>query len=169
MTSHDFTPGTFDDEPQEGRDPAEESSLESAVDEGDDLEDGTEDPRQAAGSAGPLGTGVEGADDALEDDRLHDGEDGLDAFGTLEDGQGVDDSPAAEQGNRDGDEMVAEGEDGDEVSQLDGDDEDVDVIGDPLEDANAAVATDGMDDPDVAGGITGDLDGEDPLAGGPAV
>lgn len=128
-------------------DVSEESSLEAAVDDEDD-EDETE-----PGAEGPAGSGVEGADDILEAEREHaDGEDRFDM--DLTDELGEDDSAAAEQGNRDGDEMVSEGDDPEEVSELDGDTEDVDALGGVTEDE----AADGVD-------LDGTDGGEDPLAG----
>src|SRR5699024_7710308 len=48
----------------------------------------------------------------------------------LSDEFNTDQSPAAEQGNRVGDEMVSEGDDDFEVSELDGDDLNVDALAD---------------------------------------
>lgn len=146
-----------DDREGQGRSSAEESSLEAAVERGDDLEDGDDEDAdgEAPGSTGPVGTGVEGADDALEADREHDGEDGLDdGFGSYVDELGEDDSAAAEQGNRDQDEMVSEGDDVREVDELDGDDLDVDAIG-------------GIDEADGNGEYAGDDDmaGDDSFDG----
>lgn len=123
MTVQDTTGS--EDRPQAERDAAEESSMEHAADADADVDDPEEEP----GATGPLGTGTEGLDDVLEAEREHDGEDGLEAFGTVDDGVGVDDVAAGEQGNREGDEMVSEGDDAREVAELAGDDEDIDAIG----------------------------------------
>lgn len=88
-------------------------------DEGEDVEPGAE---------GEFGTGVESADQILEDERVHAEGDQLEEFGDFADRYGADDTAAAEQGNRDEDQMVAEGEDYREVAQLGGDDRDIDVI-----------------------------------------
>lgn len=64
-----------------------------------------------AGAAGPVGSGIEGADDALEADRGHDREEIPAGFDTVPGTQVPDDETAAEQGNREGDEMVSEGDD----------------------------------------------------------
>jgi hypothetical protein len=79
------------------------------------------------GSEGPEGTGIEGADDALINDAGW--EDENDAPGL--DGEfDTDPTSAAEQGNRDGDEMVSDGDDDFEVAELDGDDLNVDALAD---------------------------------------
>ena len=79
------------------------------------------------GAEGPLGSGIEGADDALIDDAGWDDEaeaPGLDGeFDT-------DPVAAAEQGNREGDEMVSDGDDDLEVEELAGDQLDVDALAD---------------------------------------
>lgn len=146
--------------------PADETVNGSAnIDEPDNPEDLD---RIEPGADGPIGQGVEGADTILEEDRFHDDEDGLDRYGDLEDAQGVDESAAAEQGNRDEDEMVSEGDDAEEVAELGGDDQDVDVIeaGDePLDEERLAA---GLDIDGDAAGLAGDVEGEDPLAGGPS-
>jgi hypothetical protein len=126
---------------------SEESSLEAAIDDEDDDSD------IEPGAEAPEGSGIEGADDILEAERESaEGEDSFDV--DLTDELGEDDSAAAEQGNRDGDEMVSEGDDPEEVSELDGDTEDVDALG-------------GIDEDEAADGV--DLDGtdggEDPLSG----
>lgn len=118
---------------------SEESSLEAAIDDG---------------AEGPRGTGVEGADDILEEGRDRDAEDASFDRSDYPSALGEDDSAAAEQGNRDGDEMVSEGDDPEEVAELDGDDEDVDAIGGIDED----VAAEGVD-------LDGTDGGEDPLSG----
>lgn len=108
--------------PQGSEDPAAESSLESA---GDDPEEDEVQP----GAEGPVGTGTEGADDALEADRASDAErDALD-MADYDDEFGQDEAAAGEQGNRDGDEMVSEGDDASEVTELTGNDDDIDAIG----------------------------------------
>ena len=74
--------------------------------------------------------GVESADRILELERERDAatrsEDAADFPREL----GEEDSAAADQGNRDGDEMISEGDDLDEVSELDGDDEAVEAFED---------------------------------------
>lgn len=83
---------------------AEESSLESAIDDDPDAPTLRADP----GAAGPQGDGVEGADAAFEDERAQDDR------GTVDDVRGSggnavpDDASAADQGNREGDEMTAD-------------------------------------------------------------
>ncbi|MCG7310675.1 hypothetical protein [Brachybacterium sp. ACRRE] len=129
---------------------SEESSLEAAIDD----EDEDEDPDVEPGAEGPEGTGVEGADDILEEERDRDAEDDSFYDSDYPSGLGEDDSAAAEQGNRDGDEMVSEGDDAEEVSELDGDTEDVDALGGVDED----IAADGVD-------LDGTDGGEDPLSG----
>lgn len=145
--------------------PADETVNGSAnIEEPDNPEDLD---RIEPGADGPVGQGVEGADTILEEDRPHDEEDGLDRYGDLEDAQGFDESAAAEQGNRDEDEMVSEGDDAEEVAELGGDDQDVDAIAagdEPLDEERLAQ---GLDIDGDAAGLAGDVEGEDPLAGGP--
>ena len=100
---------------------AEQVDLDSGID--DEPADAPIEP----GAEGPEGTGVEGADDALVDDAGW--EDENEAPG-LSDEFNTDQSPAAEQGNRVGDEMVSEGDDDFEVAELDGDDLNVDALAD---------------------------------------
>lgn len=75
------------------------------------------------GAEGPPGTGTEGADDVLEAERaedrdpLEETEDSADYHGVFSE----DLSTAAEQGNREGDEMVGEGHDNNQVADLAGD------------------------------------------------
>ncbi|MCS6711705.1 hypothetical protein JSY14_06605 [Brachybacterium sp. EF45031] len=81
-------------------------------DAADPIED-VADPVVEPGSEGPVGSGVEGADDILEAERAarEDGTDGnlpVGAAQSLPGGGGADDATAAEQGNREGDEMQAE-------------------------------------------------------------
>src|SRR5699024_7838759 len=96
----------------------------------DDDEPG--EPDVEPGAHGPEGTGVEGADDVLleeaDQDDENDEPDLSDEFNT-------DQSPAAEQGNRDSDEMVSEGDDDSEVSDLDADDHNVDALADDVTEA----------------------------------
>ncbi|GAB2541617.1 hypothetical protein [Brachybacterium huguangmaarense] len=161
-------PRDEDLEPQDEREHAEESSLESAVDDELDEDSDLDDDRVEPGADGPVGQGVEGADDILEAEREHEDPDddlsALGGFGDVEDEFGEDDSAAAEQGNRDGDEMVSEGDDAGEVEMLDGDDADVDAIEEYDESAEER-----LDEQTFAGettaGITGDVDDADPLAG----
>lgn len=126
MTETDDT--AFDDTdptPDEVRDAAAEAAEAEAVDaELGDPAFGSVEP----GSEGPEGTGIEGADDALladtEDaDAPSDSLRAIDEFTSEE-------TAAAEQGNRFGDEMVSEGDDDAEVAELDGDDLDVDALAD---------------------------------------
>lgn len=193
----------WDREDTDGRDPAEESSLESAVDDGADPEDGildeddgpsdaevTEEEKQdpttddvsfevggsdeapeddgiAPGAEGRYGSGIEGADQILEEERVRaDGTQGQE-WGDFEDQDGQDDSAAAEQGNRDEDEMVSEGDDAREVAELGGDDWDVDAVSESDEPADEDRLAQGLDIDGAAADLTGDVDGEDPLAGGP--
>ncbi|SDT11520.1 hypothetical protein SAMN04489752_3400 [Brevibacterium siliguriense] len=98
---------------------AEQVDLDSSID--DEPADAPVEP----GAEGPEGTGIEGADDALVDDAGW--EDENEAPG-LSDEFNTDQSPAAEQGNRVGDEMVSDDEDEFEVAELDGDDLNVDAL-----------------------------------------
>ena len=89
-----------------------------------------EEPAEAPvepGAEGPEGTGIEGADDVLVDDAGWEDEN---EAPDLSDEFNTDQSPAAEQGNRVGDEMVSEGDDDFEVAELDGDDLNVDALAD---------------------------------------
>ncbi|PWH07359.1 hypothetical protein DEO23_01560 [Brachybacterium endophyticum] len=99
---------------------SEESSMEAAVDDDEDADPDA--PDTEAEDQGPS------TDDILETERPH-AEDEEAAEVGLTDELTEDDSAAAEQGNRDGDEMVSEGEDPEEVSELGGDTEDIDAIG----------------------------------------
>lgn len=107
--------------------------------------------------------GVDGADDVLEQDRERDADETSDDAADYPAGFGDDDVAAAEQGNRDGDEMVSEGDDAAEVAELSGDTEDIDAIGTdtPGEDQGFRI------NDELETGISGDLeDGDgDPLAG----
>lgn len=100
---------------------AEQVDLDSTID--DEPDDALIEP----GAEGPEGTGIEGADDALVDDAGW--EDENEAPG-LSDEFNTDQSPAAEQGNRVGDEMVSDDDDEFEVAELDGDDLNVDALAD---------------------------------------
>jgi hypothetical protein len=132
---------------------SEESSLESAIDEGDEDDDAST-PRVEPGAEAPEGSGIEGADEILEEERDRDAEDDSFEDPDYPSDLGEDQSTAAEQGNRDGDEMVSEGDDVQEVSELDGDAEDIDTVGGLEDEIVDAVDLDGTDG------------GEDPLAGG---
>lgn len=91
------------------------------------------------GAEGPVGTGIEGADDALIDDVGWD--DDAEAPGL--DGEfDTDPVAAADQGNRAGDEMVSDGDDDFEVAELAGDDLDVDALAD--DDIESVDIIDGM-------------------------
>ena len=100
---------------------AEQVDLDSTID--DEPDDIPIEP----GAEGPEGTGIEGADDALVDEAGW--EDENEAPG-LSDEFNTDQSPAAEQGNRLGDEMVSDDDDEFEVAELDGDDLNVDALAD---------------------------------------
>lgn len=111
------------------------------------------------GAEGPVGTGVEGADDILEADRARDAQDASYDAADAPDPVGADDLTAAEQGNREGDEMVAEGNSAAENVELAGDAEGVDTVGAP-----------GFESPEIAAELDGNSatsPGEDPLAGRP--
>ena len=100
---------------------AEQVDLDSTID--DEPDDIPIEP----GAEGPEGTGIEVADDALVDEAGW--EDENEAPG-LSDEFNTDQSPAAEQGNRLGDEMVSDDDDEFEVAELDGDDLNVDALAD---------------------------------------
>ncbi|UVI36843.1 hypothetical protein [Brevibacterium spongiae] len=101
------------------------------------------------GAEGPVGTGIEGADDALIDDTSWDDEtEAPDLDGEFD----ADPVAAAEQGNRDGDEMVSDGDDDFEVAELAGDDLDVDALAD--DDIDEVEVIDGM--PEVIDGSPDD-------------
>ncbi|WP_210604701.1 hypothetical protein [Brevibacterium oceani] len=111
-------------------DPELDAVEADAEDLDSDLEtdpDGQDGPFVEPGADGPEGTGVEGADDVLVDDAGWEDEN---EAPDLSDEFNTDQSPAAEQGNRVGDEMVSEGDDDFEVAELDGDDLDVDALAD---------------------------------------
>lgn len=76
-----------------------------------------------------------------------------------------DDSTAAEQGNRDEDEMVSEGDDVREVWELTGDNENVDAVAVDRNTDEYRTRL-GVDQDGRAAGPNGDVDGGDPLAGG---
>lgn len=124
-----------------------EDSAEAAgpadLDDDSDPDDDAQ-PYIEPGAEGPEGTGVEGADDALIGDAGWDDEQEAPALaGDLD----TDSIAAAEQGNRDGDEMVSYGDDDAEVAQLSGDDLDVD-----------ALADDGIEEIDVIDGMPETID-----------
>ena len=110
------------DDPELNAAEVEAEQVETNIDDDEPGE-----PDVEPGAHGPEGTGVEGADDVLlegaDQDDENDEPDLSDEFNT-------DQSPAAEQGNRVGDEMVSEGDDDFEVSELDGDDLNVDALAD---------------------------------------
>lgn len=109
--------------------------------------------------------GIEGADDILEADRERDADELSDDAADYDLEIGEDESVAAEQGNREGDEMVSEGDDPAEVAELGGDDLDIDAI--ETETLGEGEEFRVQDDLEV--GITGDVDtvepgDDDPLA-----
>ena len=106
-------------------DPTDEDIRDAAAEAGDLRPIGEElADRDAArqmrsvepGAEGPPGSGVEGADDALVESTDDAGEIG-DASGSESD-MAADLQPAAEQGHRPGDEMVADGDDPSEAADL---------------------------------------------------
>lgn len=122
-TSDDYDSNEFD-----GADGVPENAVDDAVgtDYSEEYDgDGTQDIEP--GAEGPVGTGIEGADDALLTD---DGDDSTEDAADIADDFNSDDSTAAEQGNRVGDEMVSEGDDDNEIAELDGDTRDVDALAD---------------------------------------
>lgn len=156
-TEDDFDP-TADDVSFEIEGDDDLADLD-ADDEGDEF-DGIE-----PGSEGAYGTGVEGADQIMEDERVRASGDEINEWADFGDEFGEDDSAAAEQGNRDQDEMISEGDSLREVEQLSGDDWNVDTVGDsdvPADERRLAEGTDRFGD---AAGLDGSVDGEDPLAG----
>lgn len=124
---------------------AEETEEDNAEDPDFEADSEEEDePYIEPGAEGPEGTGIEGADDALIDDAGWDDEQDAPALdGDLD----TDPITAAEQGNRDGDEMVSYGDDDSEVAELSGDDLDVD-----------ALADDGVEEVDVIDGMPETID-----------
>jgi hypothetical protein len=76
----------------------------------------------APGAEGPIGTGTEGADDILETDRSRDAEEESYDEPDYPSDLGEDEQTAAEQGNREGDEMSDDGEGASEIDELAGDD-----------------------------------------------
>lgn len=111
------------------------------------------------GAEGPVGTGVEGADDILEADRARDAQDASFDAADVPETLSADELTAAEQGNREGDEMVAEGNSAGENIELAGDAANLDTVGDP-----------GFATPELAADLEGNsaqTPGEDPLAGRP--
>ncbi|WP_209325674.1 hypothetical protein [Brevibacterium renqingii] len=101
---------------------ADQVDVDSDIDDDEPIEASVE-----PGADGPGGTGVEGADDELLEGAGREDENNAP---DLSDEFNTDQSPAAEQGNRDGDEMVSEGDDDSEVAALDGDDLNVDALAD---------------------------------------
>ena len=125
---------------------ADAAEAEAETDDFDEIEDEDSDdkPYVEPGAEGPEGTGVEGADDALIEDAGWDEEQDAPALdGDLD----TDPITAAEQGNRDGDDMVSYGDDDSEVAELSGDDLDVD-----------ALADDGIEEVDVIDGMPETID-----------
>ena len=121
---------------------AAEADAEDPDFEADSEEE--DEPYIEPGAEGPEGTGIEGADDALIDDAGWDDEQDAPALdGDLD----TDPITAAEQGNREGDEMVSEGDAASEVAELSGDDLDVD-----------ALADDGVEEVDVIDGMPETID-----------
>lgn len=114
-------------------DELDDPELAAAEAEADqvDADSGIEDePAEATvepGAEGPEGTGIEGADDVLLEDAGWENEN---EAPDLSDEFNTDQSPAAEQGNRVGDEMVSDDDDDFEVAELDGDDLNVDALAD---------------------------------------
>lgn len=103
----------------------------------------------------PAPTDTESIDDLLEEDRPHPAQERDQDAPDYPSDMGGDESAAAEQGNRDGDEMVSEGDDPQEVAELDEDDQDVDAVGGKTRPSSDRTQVD----------IEGDHEGEDPLAG----
>ncbi|GAA1927812.1 hypothetical protein GCM10009689_03200 [Brevibacterium antiquum] len=149
MSDNPNDPRQWQDEPAMGEPDMDEPTLEeptadelddpelnAAEAEADDVDtelDAGVDPDSAAGPTiepgadGPEGTGIEGADNALvEAEGVEDELNAPDLPGEFS----TDTSPAAEMGNRPGDEMVSEDEDEAEVAELAGDDLDVDALAD---------------------------------------
>ncbi|GAA1869533.1 hypothetical protein GCM10009813_32620 [Brevibacterium marinum] len=146
MSDNPNDPTQWQDEPEMGGEPTLEEptadelndpELFAAEVEADDVDTELDEPETdaAAGAAdivepgaeGPDGSGIEGADDELLDaEAPEDGNDAPDIPGEFS----SDASPAAEQGNRFGDEMVTEDQDEDEVAALAGDGLDVDALAD---------------------------------------
>ena len=121
---------------------AAEADAEDPDFEADSEEE--DEPYIEPGAEGPEGTGIEGADDALIDDAGWDDEQDAPALdGDLD----TDPITAAEQGNRDGDEMGSYGDDDSEGAELSGDDLDVD-----------ALADDGVEEVDVIDGMPETID-----------
>lgn len=128
------------------------------LDDGDGIEPGSE---------GAWGTGVEGADQIMEDERVRTSGDEINEWADFSDEFGEDDSAAAEQGNRDQDQMTSAGDDEREVEQLGGDDWNLDSVGEGDLPADERRLAEGVDLYDEAAGLDGSVEGEDPLAGGP--
>ncbi|SLM88733.1 hypothetical protein [Brevibacterium yomogidense] len=110
--AHSDDPTLAEPTPGEIRDAAAEAGETPGI--GEELADrdtadglGVTEP----GAEGPEGTGIEGADDALVDLEDDAGPIG-DASGSVSDAS-PDLATAADQGNREGDEMLAEGDDPD--------------------------------------------------------
>lgn len=145
MSDNPTDPTQWQDEPEMGAplmddptldeptaDELDDPELNAAEAEADDVDtdldaDETSDPAVEPGAEGPEGTGIEGADDELLDAQgLESGNDAPD----IPDEFSTDSSPAAEQGNRRSDHMISEDQDDAEVTQLAGDDLDVDALAD---------------------------------------
>src|SRR5699024_5421644 len=110
------------DDPELNAAEVEAEQVETDIDDDEPGE-----PDVEAGAHVAEGTGVEGAGDVLLEEADQDDEN--DEPG-LSDEFNTDHSPAAEQGTRVGDEMVSEGDDDFDVSELDGDDLNVDALAD---------------------------------------
>lgn len=141
-------------------DPAQDPAEEQSVAEHDPVQD--QDLAEAAETSedeyvrpADDAPGEQSIDDALETDRVAaEGADSRNTDGFRFDttvGRGLDDVTAADQGNRDEDRMVGEGDDVDEVSQLAG------------SDADAAGTDRDLADPDSVGaGESGQLSEPEP-------
>ncbi|MFC7375898.1 hypothetical protein ACFQS2_00645 [Brachybacterium sp. GCM10030267] len=117
-------------------DPAQETAENIAVDPDEDLEleETVETSQDEYARAGDEAPGEPSIDDALETDRVAaEGGDSRNTDGFRYDAtqdRGLEEYAAAEQGNREGDEMVTDGDGPDETSQLAGSDADT-VAADP--------------------------------------
>ena len=106
--------------------------------------------------------GVEDADSILELERERDAEGRTDDAADFPTELGEEDVAAAEQGNRDGDEMVSEGDDPREVAGLDGDDEDLAALGEDYSDEDG-LGYPGEDDESVDPADDEEFVEDDPL------
>lgn len=127
----DMDEPTLDEPTADELDDPELSAAEAEADDVDaDIDTVSDDesaPSVEPGADGPEGTGIEGADDALvEAEGVEDELNAPDLPGEFS----TDASPAAEMGNRPGDEMVSDDGDEAEVAELAGDDLDVDALAD---------------------------------------